>query len=227
VSRTSESESEPASRRVGRRPWQFGLRTAFLITAAIAAWTAVFVNGRESERLRPRIEALRPLARELIVDDPDQFAVVKLDEMWYDENRWDVHLPAGDYRLCIATRGIDQRGMTEPRSFAPIAAGRHRLSLDQIPEGDDQRLIISCDGARLLDAAETKGWAGTGWTGGSEFATSAQKPADRPLVLFRRRYHVPRGDNMTAPPDGPSNGLLIWIERTGPLQDVPARSASE
>jgi hypothetical protein len=208
---------EPASRRVGQRPWQFGLRSAFLITAAIAAWTAVYVNHREIGRLRTRILTMRPLARELVVDDPDQTAVVKLDEMWYDENRWDVHLPAGDYRLCIATRGIDQGGTAEPRSSAPIAAGRHRLSLDQIQEGDDRRLIVSCDGAKLLETVEDYDKKSfSGWSSHGEFTISVQRPVAEPLFLFRRQYFVPRTGDSSSATEGPSDGVLLWIERTGP-----------
>ena len=81
----------PAVRRLGRKPWQFGLRSIFLVTAAIAVWAAVFANNRENAMLESRIASLRPLARELVVDDPTQIAVVKLDELWYDENIWDVH----------------------------------------------------------------------------------------------------------------------------------------
>jgi hypothetical protein len=217
VSKNSELASEPASRRVGRRPWQFGLRTAFLITAAIAAWTAVFVNRRESEQLRTRIQTIRPLARELVVDDPDQTAVVKLDEMWYDENGWDLYLPAGQYRVCLATRGIDRDGKAQAKASAPIAPGRHRLTFEQTQNAEARRLVIQNDGARLLETVEDYDKKSfSGWSSHGVFTTSIQRPADEPLFLFRRQYFVPRTDGSSSVTEDPSDGVLIWIERTGP-----------
>lgn len=208
------SESSEATAPVVRRPWQFGLRTVFLITAAIAVWTAVFVNRRESAMLESRIAAIQPLARELAVDDPTQIAVVKLDELWHDENRWDVHLPAGDYRVCIATRGVDEKGLAPTTKTAPIAAGRHRLALDQMQGGDARRIVVASDGAKLLEAVEPKEWDfGRGSIGGGEYGASAQSPADRPVVLFRRRFLRMEANGQASTPLGPADGLLLWIER--------------
>ncbi|APW62261.1 hypothetical protein [Paludisphaera borealis] len=212
MSESSEAAA-PAGHRPGRKPWQFGLRTVFLITAAIAVWTAVFANRRESEMLQSRIAAMRPLARELVIDDPNRIAVVKLDELWYDENVWDVHLPTGRYRLCMVTRGVGQEGVAAATKSAPIAAGRHRLALDQTQEGDVRRISVACDGAKLLETTEPKEWdAGVGSTGGSQYSISAQSPADQPAVLFRRRFHLSTTGGRTSAPAEPSNGLLVWIE---------------
>ena len=61
--------------------------------AAIAVWMTCFLNRRQNARLEARIQALLPLVHELVIDDPAKIAVVKLEEYWYDENRWEVYLP--------------------------------------------------------------------------------------------------------------------------------------
>ena len=48
----------PAARRHGRKPWQVGLRTMFLLTAAIAVWITFFINRRENAVLESRIAAM-------------------------------------------------------------------------------------------------------------------------------------------------------------------------
>src|SRR5215468_248973 len=85
--------SMPASKPPGRR--------RFLLMAAIAVWMAYFVNRRHNAALEARIKTMVPLAHELIIDDPKKIAVVRMEEYWYDENRWDLYLPEGRYRLCV------------------------------------------------------------------------------------------------------------------------------
>src|SRR4051812_6583864 len=91
--------------------WQFGLRSLILMTAALAAWLTVFVNRRFNETLESRIQVMRPLAHVLEIDDPSKVAIVRLEEYWYDDHRWEVYLPAGQYQVCLATREIDNNGL--------------------------------------------------------------------------------------------------------------------
>ena len=140
---------------------------------------------------------------------------MKLDELWYDENIWDVHLPAGSYRLCLATHGIDQEGLAPVLKSAPIAAGRRRIALDQTQEDDVRRITVAGDGSRLFEAVEPKEWdPGIGSTGGGHHTIGDQFPADQPVVLFRRRFHLSQANGQTSPPIGPTDGLLLWIEPT-------------
>ena len=210
--------ADPAVRRPGRKCWQVGLRTMFLITAAIAVWITFFINRRENAVLESRIAAMRPLARELVIDDAKKIAVVKLEEHWMDENRWEIYLPDGTYRLCMATRDIDEAGLAPAVKSAPVAAGRHRVELEQTLDNEVRRIAVAWDGTKRREAVEPKGWdPGRGSSGGGQYAVSTQLPADRPAVLFRRKFWaLPDAKGRMLTPAGPSEGILLWIERTGP-----------
>ncbi|MFO0892382.1 MAG: hypothetical protein U0790_24985 [Isosphaeraceae bacterium] len=194
------------------------MRTLFLLVAAIAVWLTSFVNRRQNAFLRGRIEVLQPLAHELLINDPRKIAVVKLEEYWYDDNSWDIHLPPGAYRLCLATREIDS-GLASARARAPLPAGRHRIALDQQRDKgmDNWRVTVTLDGTKVLDVIEPKDWdPGRGSSGGGQYAISQQFAADQPLVLFRRRFDRPvgQGPGQSATPQGPCEGILLWIEPT-------------
>jgi len=199
-----------------RRWWQFGLRTTILVVAIAAVAMTVVNDRRRIPVLKDRIAALKPLARELSIDDPSQVAVVKLDELWYDENQWDVYLsPASAYRFCIATRAIDLDGMSPSSHATPLAGGRHLIAFERTQ--DDSKawhLVVTFDGKPALKVDEPADWDwGVGWGDSGFPGVSRQLPLDRPVELFRRRFMVTTGDGSSTTPDGPCPGVLLWIER--------------
>ena len=204
----------PADRPIANR-WQVGLRTLFLLICAIAVWLAVVANRRQIALMEARIKSLRPLARELEIDDVDKIAIVKKNDLWMDEDRWDLHLPPGSYRVCVATRKVDLNKLAPVRKSAPIRPGRHRLALDQWNEGEFWRVRLTCDGSELFAIEEPKEFSGNGSSGGSEFSMSEQLAANKPVVLCRRRFMRPSGGGSSQTPSGPADGLLIWIESEG------------
>ena len=213
----------PESTRPRQLRLQLGLRVVFWLVAVFAVWMTVGINRSENRRLAAKIEQLRPIARDLVVDDPTRIAVVKLDELWYDESRWDVYLPPGKYRVCLATREVDDKGFPEAFWRAPIEPGRHRLGLELKMLGSARRIEIIRDGASLLSIRETNDWAGSGWSSQGAFSTSEQRPADQRLELHRRRFSYSDGKGRNVRDFGPSNGILLWIQKT----DGPEKAVSK
>jgi hypothetical protein len=211
---TAPATPDPSPGHPLRKRWQVGLQTLFLLMAAIAVWITVFVNRRHNAWLQGRITAIRPVARQLIVEDPAKIAVVKQEEYWYDENRWELYLPPGrSYRLCLATRDVDQDGLAPPVQTAPLPPGRHLLALDQEQGPDSWRLTASWDQTGRLTAEEPREWnPSSGSMGGGQHSICTQLPPDQPLILFRRRFTRPDGKGSFASPDGPCEGILLWIE---------------
>lgn len=193
---------------------QVSLRTLLLLTAAVGVWVAYFKNRHDTADLAQKITSMRPLARELFVDDPSRIAVVKQEERWYDQNDWKVYLPPGEYRLCLATQNIDEKELAPINQSVSIDPGTHDLALEQTRIQDKAwRIVVMVDGEEVLRVEEPAGWnAGHGSSGGGQFSNSTQLPAHEPVVLFRRRFMVPTSPSGYAAPMGPCNGLLLWIE---------------
>jgi hypothetical protein len=194
--------------------WQIRLQTLLLVTAAIAVWMMAFLNDRENRVLRARIDATSPVAHELIIDDPGQIAVVKLDEWWNFEHEWDISLPDGRYRLCLATRGIAFQGLAPVASSKPISAGRHRVRLHAPLDEKTQTVTADWDGkAPLSVEAPRYSRDGSTWTEEQPFTVSEQVPAGEPVVLLRRRITQLSGTGTSPASEEPTEGILLWIER--------------
>jgi hypothetical protein len=218
LSSAEASSGDATAPRRGR--WQVGIRTLVLLTAACAVWLTFFVNRRHNAMLESRIRAMTPLAHELSVEDEKKIAVVKLDELWMDDNQWDLHLPPRAYRVCVATREITGGTFPPAAKSAALRPGRHRLVLVQERKDAMYHISVVCDGTPLVTVDEPKEWnPGVGSAGGGEFSTNQQMAADKPLVLYRKRFMHPTTKRFSTVPVGPSEGLMVWIE---PLPEAPA-----
>ncbi len=200
----------------GRWRWQVSLRTAFLLMAAIAVWMAYFVNRRHNALVQSRIDVLVPLAHELVIDDATKIAVVKMEEHWFGENIWEIYLPEGDYRLKVATRGIDDNSFPDSAKNAPIRAGRHVVAVEQRRQATGWQVSVLVDGTELLAVDETNDWAAnTGSTSSGQGSPSAQLPPEKPVVLLRTCFMRMNATKPSATSEEVRDGVLLWIERTG------------
>jgi hypothetical protein len=221
---TEERPSEPAgvvpaANQPRPHRWQIGIRTLILLVAAIAVWLTYFVNRQHNAALDARIKTMVPLAHELIIDDPKKIAVVKLEEYWFDDNRWEVHLPEGQYRLCLATRGIDQAKLAPAGKRAAIAAGRQRIGLEQRRAGDEWQIRVLWDESELIAVTEPKDWyPETGSSSSADFSQSTQLSPESPVVLIRKRF---MRRNNQGPYTDTTEGILLWIERVEEARGGP------
>jgi hypothetical protein len=206
-----------------RRRWQWSLRTLLLLTAAIAAWTACWQVRRQSDLLRREIASMENVTRELTVDDPAQFAVIKQQETWHIDDRWHVYLPPGSaYRLKLALHGIDVDNFPEAAFQGQIEPGRHEISYVIVGEPGPQgsqgspaaRARILVDGESVIETTEDPAWnPHIGWSHGISHDRVQQLPVSEPLVVMRRRFAVPfPGGGSSTSFQGPATGVLLWIE---------------
>jgi hypothetical protein len=211
----SEAAAPTPQRRTGLL--QLRLRTLFLLTAAVGVWVGVYNLRQRNAHLQVRIAALRPIARELMVLDAQQIAVVQKEQLWYDQQRWEIYVPEeNSFRLCLATHEIDQENLAPVIASAPLPAGKQMLELHQRREGGQWTIWVAGEDGELLSVSEPTNWnSGSGSSGGGGYSRSTQLPGDQPAILFRRRFHRrtgPAGSSST--PMGPTEGILLWIERS-------------
>ncbi len=195
-----------------RRRWQIGMRTLFLLICAVAVWLGVVMNREKTRAMQARLDVIRSLARELEVEDPARIAIVKKQDQWMDEDRWDLYLPEGSYRICMATREVGDTGFAPVIKSVPIAPGRHRLALDQRTQGKVWRAVLTCDGSEQLTIEEPETFTGDSSTNSNEVSISEQFPPERPVVLSRRQFSDSKSGVGSGAPNGKSDGLMVWIE---------------
>jgi len=196
-----------------RSRFQFSLRIILLVTAVVAVWTAEIVNRREIPFLQRRIAAMRPIARELSIKDPAKIAVVKCEELWYDENEWDVYLPEGKFELKVATQEIDDRNQPAEYKSVFLPSGQFRLAITQQKTDTGWRVSVTKDDQEILTADEPPEWyPASGSSGGGNFSVSETLEETTPVVLFRRRFTRPLNKTSNQVPKDPCEGVLLWIE---------------
>jgi hypothetical protein len=205
------AEPPPADRPI-KCCWQVGMRTLILLICAVAAWLGLMMNRERTRVLQARLDVTRSLVRELEVDDPGQIAVVKKLDQWLDEDCWDLYLPPGFYRICMATRQVGNDGLPPAMKWAPIRPGRHHLALEERTEENSWKGVLICDGSEHLVIEEPKTFPGDHTSTSEVISVSDQIPANLPVVLSRSQFSNSSAGGGSVAPTAVSDGLMIWIE---------------
>lgn len=204
-----QDQSAPRKRAVP----QWNLRTLLLLTAAVAVWIGSVRYQLQNWHLRSRVESMHNMAGDLRVDDPQQIAIIRLPQTWYDEQRWHVHLPDGRYVMRLATRGIIGTGLPVAREETSLSPGRHRIELLQSKDKEAPELAVLVDEQAVMETTETSDWdPHHGAMGGENFDICTQRSPEKPVILFRRRFDQLQKDGSYSTRNA-TNGILLWIER--------------
>lgn len=176
-----------------------------LLIAALAVWLACLKTSLDTQRLERQLPSLRNFARELQIDDPNQFTAVRRLRERLGEAVADIYVPpGGPYELCLALDNIDTSGLAEPVDRITIASGTHTVEI--LYERNEELSVarVMLDGKLALTQSRPKDWESrTGSIGGMQFGTSRQYDHPAPWVLFRKRF---------IPSTGPTEGILVWIQ---------------
>ena len=193
-----------------------------LLTAAVATWTAAWNVRQENEQLRSEISEMQRVARELVVLDEAQMALVKDEEQWYGEDSWQIYLPPGrEYRLLLATREIPQimRKPAKPMARNTITPGRHQIRLQEHKRDDGWLIEVTVDETTVIRHPESADWQPKDRSTSSlgPVIETQQYSLDQPLVLEHDRFFAQRKGGVTRrSEDEPTNGLMLWVEAVQP-----------
>ena len=231
VDRTTDSATDQMTRRRFRPRWS--LLTLILLASAVCTWSLYYRLRHDNARLRVGIQTMKGQSRKLRIEHPDRLAVVLLPESWYDETKWDVALPSeksvaaggATYKLCLATREIDlpREGFPPAEEFI-LPPGRHQIELRTVGNRGEWNIIALLDDQPVIDVTEPADWnPGHGGAGTSALWERPYQPGGvtQSVMLSRWVFSVDKPNQGFGLPDGPSNGVLLWLQ---PLADAEETS---
>lgn len=196
--------------RLGR--WR--LSTLLLTMGIVAVWTQAGIIARQNFRLRREIDVMRVLAAELHIQDPLQYAVIKEQSRWHDENVWRVFLPAGTHHsIQLATRDIGDDNFPAAMQSASLPAGEHQIGYRTAKQADQSwQVLVLVDGKPTLDFREDADWeTSPSYISNGGYTQSTQQSTNLPLVLQRLRFRRLDPQSRFSPADPEANGILVWI----------------
>jgi hypothetical protein len=205
-----------------QRTWrQIGLRRLLILMLCAATWLAYATSQLRLTRMVSKQAMLRELSRDLVIDNPSQFAIVALDSELDASEAWECYVPDNGYELCLATRDIDLAGYPAEHQSVPIPAGRYLIAVKEqtkpakAPDAKEAILItVQRDRQLILEKSEAADWLTTSSSNATgQGSLSQQYDGKTPIDLLRKRIQVRTSPTTAAPPTGPSNGVLLWIQR--------------
>ena len=223
------------------RSYRFSLKTLLFAAVFIALSVALWETNRNVDRLRQDLSATRQKNRELQAElgrfsevDRNLIQAVRVYTPQDDLRRYRLFLPIDrKYRLYIAHGHVPADGLPPTAtltnltrrwttSSSPCEPGEFTLDVNMEQVDNDWTIRASrLTGKRAhtkSNLAEFNDWLNDrrAWwfdsTVGEKVITS---PKDQPLILFclRRAVVTELGDEYAVgAPQGPADGIIIWIE---------------
>lgn len=197
-----------------RRYWlpQIRLITLLLLTACAAVWCGVWLAEREAFKLESQLMITRQLSRELVIKDRTMLSIIRQDELFYDENIWQVYVPREGMKIHAVTQGIDLNTAIPPPAeiSAIIHPGQHTIELKVEQRGDQWLVVVQVDMENVIQLTKDRAWNSSGGSSGGGMFDRQTDFKEGPAIMFRRRFNSQVNGQTQAHPDG--NGVILWIE---------------
>lgn len=197
---------------------QFNLLSILLLLSACAVWSAYRSVYLETREIQEQLPGLRKIARELAIENPDEFAAVKQLPTRYDELVWRVFVPklqGKTAQVAVVMDDIAEDRLANaieitPLKTAPLAAGEHEIQL-MYEVSESAKLTVLIDQEPAIEIVRAKDWVKSiGHSTSSEVGDVSKSYAvDRSLELHRRRFSLKRNVRIS---DEPGPGILLWID---------------
>ena len=207
-----------------KRRFQVNLLTILLLVLVCAVWIAYRGARVESQAMETQLASLRLIARELVIENPAEFAVVSRLPKFYNEKIWDVYVPKAHGKVARLAVAMDliaavhskKIGDEKPLKWIKLKPGKHSIQL--IYDVDDTaHLTVLVDEEVAIEIVRPQDWVKSGSSSSKGgIALSKSFPVDNGLLLHRRRFDIrrPRGTPSAHKELGP--GIMLWIE----MQDL-------
>ena len=218
--------ADPAARRHSPRRLRprWNLLTLMLLVPVVATWSQYLRLRHENARLRAGIQTMEGQSRKLQIEHADRLAVVQLPESWSEELKWQVACPREEavaaggarYKLCMATRNVDRDSTAAfpPANEFVLPPGRHQIELRKLRKQGKWNIIALLDDTPVIEITEPADWnPGHGGAGGGAWERPHQASNIAwPVELYRVVFSVDKPNQGFGLPEGPSNGVLLWLQ---------------
>lgn len=207
---------EPAKHKRQQSALQIGLRHLLLATIAVAIWTAHYINTYTIASQTTKLARLQKVSQDLVINDPSRIATVSRDDDLDSPFHWSIYIPNDDYEILFTTRNIDSGKHPTQILSHPLTPGRFELLIRQTEQENGFAIVVTRNEQELFRVNETKDWRSSF----SHFSSglpkySQQHDGKSPIDIIRLRFNipVPGSPNATTSPNGPSNGMLLQIQK--------------
>ena len=202
---------------------QVSLLSLLLLIAACGVWVAYWKATRDIANIEAPLQGLRLIARELVIEDPNQIAAVKRFPGTYGQKVMDIYIPelAGkDFVLRLAMDDIPisknfQADKFEALKESVLKPGKHEVEIRYDKDAQQAVLTILVDGEVAIEEKRAKDWVNSGGHSSSSSVESSSKSFenDEIIQLLHLRFMLEGKTKGTfSTPKTPGPGISVWIE---------------
>jgi len=205
---------ETKNQRRSFRP-KFSLMALLLLATLAAVLVANWRIAESNAELLSQLPALRNYARELVVEDPNDFAVVAPHKVWMEDYRWHLYvpdLPIGTPMVMLQLEDVTMQGVGDPVAKAPLPPGEHELELRYDKQDGLWSIRVFLDGDTIIEESMPEVWNdGRGSRGANAVSRLVNDP-ELPIKLFQRNFNIFKEDRTTRDMDELKEGILLWVD---------------